>query len=103
MRPLSPQLMALHKIKNLLQDPENWTQGLRHRPRDQGCGSYCILGAIIAVTDDPFLQAQLCDRFRELLPTYSIPLWNDRAGTTHADVIELIEQAILNQEMADAA
>ncbi len=106
MRPLSPQLMALHKIKNLLHGPDNWVKGTSYEAAATPFGRprFCVAGAIMAVCDDDLiLRAQVCDRIGSLVPNHGIPYWNDRPERTHKQVIELLEQAILNQELADAA
>jgi len=98
---MSSVLKALHDIKTILHDPGDWIQGTSYQARPSGRGRFCVAGAIMAVADDLILRAQLCDRIGELVPNYGIPYWNDRPERTHADVIKLIEQAILNQEKYD--
>jgi hypothetical protein len=95
MRPLSPKLMALHQIKNLLRSPDNWVQGASFDVRGP---AYCLMGAILHSAREWPIQGQVIELFLAMTGARGIPRWNDAEDRTHAEVVDLIERAILAEE-----
>jgi TolB-like protein len=104
MRPLSPELFALHRVKNILGAYDRWCQGTAYRYRGRHLApQYCLGGAITSATDDIYLRAKVVAMFTEVIGTDSIPLWNDAAERTYADIMDVVERAILAAECEWAA
>ena len=102
-------LEILQKMRELLSDPEHWTQGERFN----GVARYCIVGAYEKVTrgqcmpspDDTngFDQLNaLHDEATKLLPMHSltdldISFFNDQPGTTHAMILDMLDYRIAEE------
>jgi len=106
MRPLSPELLTLHKIKNLLGAYDRWCQGTSFRSRGPLLAPQrCLGGAITEATDDLYLRANLVALVTGVIGEGSIPLWNDAPERTYADVMDVVERSSLaaERECAQAA
>lgn len=83
----------LIKAKALIADPEKWTKGAFEF---RGC--YCALGALGMVErGTPAGYSITAMRsLRKALPPhyYSVPTFNDKPSTTHADIMALFDRAI---------
>jgi len=105
MRPLSPELLALHKAKNLLCSFDRWCQGTPYRVRYQDPPQMCLGHAIKIAADSLWLEGKIIERIYRIIGTQSIPTWNDNMDRRYADVMDVLEKAILaaEQEWAKAA
>ena len=93
MRPLSPELMAAHRVKNLLRDPRNW-----YHPENGRVG-LCLFEAIKRATagESVAVQSHVGLAFDGHTPCGFVH-WNDKPGRTHGEVMELCERVILDEE-----
>ena len=93
MKPLSPELMAMHKVKNILR--ENWYHPDHHREGP------CIVEAINLAASWRVQDGELRHRVRMAFEEYApngLVHWNDAPGRTHAEVMELCDRVILDEE-----
>lgn len=115
---MNPVTKDLRKVRELLSDPNKWLKG-RLANNDKGVGvdpnspdatCFCLLGATYKVTGFygyPTCNAaasnqyarvvdRLCDAVRKHHPSYGTSAmgFNDSQGTSHADVLNLIDKAI---------
>jgi hypothetical protein len=94
---------VLRGAKALLSDPDRWSRGptsaqdakgLPVSPMYVGAVRWCALGALEQVggTGDAFVHAHsvMCRTINGVVPT-----WNDDPNTTHADLIDAFDRAIL--------
>ena len=99
-KPLSPELMAMHRVKNLLR--ESW-----YHP-EHGREGPCLVEAINTAASwevqDGRLRMHVRLAFGKYIPgrDYDLVRWNDRPGRTHAEVMELCEKVILDEERRQA-
>ena len=98
---------ALRAIRELLADPEHWTQSSPARTKDRipckvtnpKAHSRCLTGAVRVVAPDFPLRGWVNERLGRALRTRSKGHWwtlmgyNDHRGTTHADILALIDEA----------
>lgn len=106
----------LKAIRELLSDPAHWTQGTHARDADGNrvdsmskyATCFCLDGAAQRVTEQrnsydeyaPRLEA-IHDAFNSCIPenmTCDFVTWQDREGRQHAEVIQLIDAAIAQEE-----
>jgi hypothetical protein len=91
---------VLIEIKNLIQDPSNWTQGTHARnmkgfavePTDPDASQWCLDGALAKVTnvDNDLLRAST----RELYGLSNFVEVNDHEPDAHAKVLKIIDHAM---------
>ena len=99
----------LNAMRNLLVAPERWTKSLSarnasgdiERPTSPSAACWCIVGASIrahndlrnshAVADDALDRL---DRASPAPPGRGIVWFNDLDGTTHADILAVLDRAI---------
>ena len=91
---------VLIEIKNLIQDPSNWTQGTHARnmkgfavePTDPDASQWCLDGALAKVTnvDNDLLRAST----RELYGLSNFVEVNDHEPDAHAKVFKIIDHAM---------
>jgi len=95
MKPLSPVLMAAHKCKSLLR--ESWYHWQR------GSEGPCIADAInmAAPWEQPAVRSYLRLAFERYAPN-GLVHYNDKPGRTHAQIMELCEAVILDEERRQA-
>jgi hypothetical protein len=95
---------AIRRARNLLSDPKRWTKGtdaysinsgLGADPKGEEACQWCLRGALraVALNGDygPASEAVL-QVVRDKGHT-SIPGFNDRYNTTHADVLRVLDEA----------
>lgn len=96
------------KVKELLADPNAWTQGAMARGADGGAvtpvGSssvpackWCLLGAVAKCYHDrPILGGQVIRAIHQAISKLdgagSLVMWNDAPGRTHAEVLALVTE-----------
>ena len=95
MRPLSPELMAAHRVKNLLRDPRNWYHP--ENGRVGVCLAQAITWAVPYNNAVPWPAMKLRLAFEKYTPN-GLVRWNDAPGRTHGEVMELCEKVILDEE-----
>ena len=104
-KPLSPELMAMHRVKNILR--ESW-----YHP-DHGREGPCLVDAINmaapweAQDGELRYHGELRYRVRMAFEKYAtsengLVRWNDKPGRTHAEVMDLCEKVILDEERRQA-
>src|SRR5215471_6788356 len=77
-------------VIDLLATPDKWCQGYYKTPD----GRYCIRGAIIAVEGANNLRPIVLQAIREVTKHYfRIESFNDRADTSHAQVVQVLMRA----------
>jgi hypothetical protein len=91
---------VLIEIKNLIQDPSNWTQGTHARnmkgfavePTDPDASQWCLDGALAKVTnvDNDLLRTST----RELYGLSNFVEVNDHEPDAHAKVLKIIDHAM---------
>lgn len=87
------------KARQLLEDPQNWWRGLR----SPGCQvtMHCLQTAVGYVggysQDDNGRVDGAFSLVRDIIGTRDIPAWNDHCDRTHAEVVAVIDEAILRE------
>jgi len=97
MRPLSPELMAMHRVKNILR--ESWYHP--EHGREGPCLVEAINWAAPWEVQDGRLRKHVRSAFERYIPGHVV-CWNDKPGRTHAEVMELCEKVILDEERRQA-
>ncbi len=84
---------GLVKAKHLIQSPDSWLQGGLLRDNKM-----CALGALCCAVPESDVEGYISAKnaLREALPAgeISVPTFNDKPTTTHADVLALFDRAI---------
>jgi len=102
-------LDILREMRALLAAPERWTQGwFAHDSAGITCGSlshgaaaWCLVGAMVKVTGaNSDAENRVEALLRPHINNLPLDLWNDYSGRTHADVLNLLDECIREQEQA---
>lgn len=108
------KIEVLQKAKELISNPDRWTQGSPARdidggevePDDSNAHTFCILGAIskaCGFSDSISIILSLCDSDEIMKLLYEkdsdyISMFNDNENTTHEDVMKFFDIAIKEAE-----
>lgn len=109
---MSKEVVAdtLRRAKELISDPNAWTQGcfaedadgLHVEPRDPSARTWCAVGAIIKVGDDMVVE-EAEGVLGDALPMKCqsvVAAFNDDPDTSHGMLMEAFDQAIARAERA---
>ena len=100
-------LTLARQVRELLAVPERWTQGWLARdangvgcpPTSKRAVCWCLDGAMRRVTRNQVLRGDLDMELRAHL-RMSPSIWND--GSTHADVLALLDRVVQRMERENA-
>jgi hypothetical protein len=85
---------VLRGAKELLSDPDRWGRGHMYEVGVGQPSRWCALGALLHVAGGGPAYAHahsvMCRTINGVVPT-----WNDNPNTTHADLIDAFDRAIL--------
>ena len=94
---------AILAVRQLLADEDHWTRGAPYRNSEgsacqvQNATSYCLTGAIYLSSTSPGVRRDVYRRLMRAMPKrfeeVSLVAFNDGAGRTHADILELLDAA----------
>ena len=94
---------AIMAVRKLLSEEDHWTRGTPYRNLEgsacqvQNAYSYCLSGAIYLSSTDPEVRKGVYRRLMRAMPKrfdeVSLVAFNDGAGRTHADILELLDAA----------
>lgn len=112
---LVSKLEALRDLRALLADKDHWTKGTTGRTAsgeicdstDSRAVAWCLVGAVYKVTDRHDYQGRHADDLSNELrytlrgrpASCGLVNFNDNRGTTHGDVLSLIDRTIARLEM----
>jgi hypothetical protein len=90
----------LREAKALIADPKDWTQeGVYKTPEGCLCSAGAITKAVVLSNTAFSVTNDACDAIKEcvrnLTPYLNITTYNDRPSTTHADIMNLFDAAIV--------
>jgi hypothetical protein len=81
---------VLMKAKALIGTPDKWCKHTQRGPN----GSTCMYGALDRASKGMKVDWGYCMHILDSACGYAAPLWQDRAATTHADVMAAFDKAI---------
>lgn len=103
---MNPLLSQLKQIRSLLEDPNNWIQGLSAVDKNgieldanhpDAC-KFCLYGAALSVAEWDTVEGAVLfnslERACGVYPNFGLGSWNDAPNRTHQDVIKVIDTAI---------
>ena len=94
-------------LKKLFQSPTSWTKisfarNISHnqvKPNDESASCWCILGGIERLSPDYPTRYSVCQYLSEIINKETrftdISAFNDNIDTSHKDVLNIIDQAII--------
>lgn len=93
---------ALIAARELIEDPERWTQEESARDADgkgvpigspEAC-QWCAMGALSKIAPDGLMLSRTRVALLRGTGTYSVSMFNDAPGRTHAEVLAAFDKAI---------
>lgn len=81
------------KARQMLEDPQDWWQGFTD-PTKTNMESHCLQTAVGHAGGYKH-NSEAINVIRAIIGTDDVPAWNDHCDRTHAEVLAVLDQAIL--------